>query len=102
MLTERTDLLSSTRQLLLGSKPSDTSTRTLLTKEVSCWRCKVTSAKKDNLSLLGKSITVRTRDGSSDTVKTTDLINKGKERTAILDSPSTSHSMLSARVAHQK
>jgi hypothetical protein len=65
----------------------------LSTKEVSYWRSKETNVRKDLPSLPGKSTTVKTKDGLSDTVKTTEVTSKEKERTDTLDLSSMSHSM---------
>jgi hypothetical protein len=63
MLTERIELLTCLRQLLLGSKLSDTLMRTSSIREDSSWRFKVTNAKRDNQLWPGRSITVRIKDG---------------------------------------
>lgn len=55
-------------------------------KEASSWKFKPTNAKKDKQSLPGRNTTVRTRDGLSSTMKTTEVINKEKEKTTTLDS----------------
>jgi hypothetical protein len=81
MLMERIEDLICTRQLQLGSNLSDMSTKTLSIKEDSSWKFKVTNAKKDKQSLPGRSIMVRTRDGLSNMEKTTEVINKEKEKT---------------------
>jgi hypothetical protein len=98
MLTERIETLSSTRPLLLGSKHSDISMRILLINEDLSWRSKVTLAKKDRVSLLGKNIMVRIRDGSSDTVKMTEVTSREKERMVISDLSLMSLSMLSVKL----
>lgn len=81
----RTELLTFLRLLLLGSKPSDTSMRTSSIREDLSWRFKETDAKKDNQSWPGRSTTVRIRDGSLSTVKTTEVINKLKEKITTSD-----------------
>ena len=73
--------------------------RTSSTREVLFWKFKETTVKRDNQSLLGKSITVRTKDGSSDTERTTVVTSKEKARTAISDSSSISPSTPSTRVS---
>jgi len=97
MLTERIEWLSCTRQHLLGSRHSGTSMRISSTREVSFWKFKVTTVKRDNQSLLGRSITERTKDGSLDTERTTVVTSKEKARTAISDFSSMSLSMRSTR-----
>jgi hypothetical protein len=62
------------------------SMRTSSIKEDSSWKFKVISAKKDNQSLPGRSIMVRTRDGLLSMVKTMEVINK--ERVKITTSVS--------------
>jgi hypothetical protein len=98
MLTERIETLSSTRPLLLGSKHSDISMRILLINEDLSWKSKVTLAKKDRVSLLGKNTMVRIRDGSSDTVKMTEVTSREKERMVISDLSLMSLSMLSVKL----
>jgi hypothetical protein len=74
----RTEVSSFIRPLQLGSKPSDTSMRTSSIKEGLYWKSKETSVKKVNPSLLGKSTTVRTKDGSTNTTRIMDLTYIGK------------------------
>jgi hypothetical protein len=98
MLMERTETLSCTKLLQLGSKHSDTSTRTLLIKEVLSWKSKPINAEKDRMLLPGKSTTVRIRDGSLSTMRTTEVTSRELEKIVTTDSSSMNHSMLSVRL----
>jgi hypothetical protein len=97
MLMERTELLNCTKQLQLGSKHSDIRMRTSSTNEVLSWKYKETNAKRDNQFLLGKSIMVRIKDGSSDMERTMEVTSKEKERMATSDSSLMNHFMLGVK-----
>jgi hypothetical protein len=72
--------------------------RTLSTPEDLYLRLLTTSVPKVVMSLLGKSIMVRIRDGLSSMERTTDQTSKPKEKTNTMVLNTTSHSMLSAKV----
>jgi len=96
--TERIEISSSTRLQHNGSNPSSTSMRTWRTPEDLSLKLLTTSVPKVVMSFLGRSITVRIRDGLSSTERTMDLTSKPKERTNTMVLNITCHSMLSTRV----
>jgi hypothetical protein len=64
-------------------------------------KSRVTNAKRDSQLLLGKSIMVRIRDGSSDITRTTEMTSREKERTTTLALSSMNHSMHGAKVPQE-